>query len=700
MSGLYKYLLAGGSGVVAFLLWGCSLESPKVPNWDTTVNIPVMDHRYTLADLIAEEDNFVAGADSLLTFHFSEALDTTQVGAYLTLPDFHESLTLGLDAFTIPSVPVMAERYLWSQLTSEAVSLTGTTAAIAPFSFNYVPAAVHSSEDLLYASLIRGSARLHLYNRLNVDLENLILTLQNSVTGSLVVSSPLIRRIAAGDSSAVMLDMGGCTIPREARWLISGDSPGSRGRLITVSADLPVDLVVELTQFVVAAAEARIPATTLERSETMALADAAGNAIDEAVFESGRLRLEIDNRSPFSSPALTLEFPQITVPATHKALTLTLGLNPGLVTRTEVDLAGLTADFALPAVGSPQQIQMTIRATTDDMRSGFVEIGVATQIRFALSLEGVRVGRFSGRLAPRAVGLDSTVRALDVAGAWGDLEGITLREARLQVTVYSTLNLPLRFRGALHGFRNGSAGVPFPLEFAVPAATPTGRLYTPPPWTANNSAIVAFINQQPDRIAVTGTVDIGDSLVYGSVRSGDVIAARFDLELPCNLVWESRQIDGDPNALYISPADAGGDAFWDEKGTVTLSGEAMERLRAGELEVEVENHLPVAGEVRFYFASDSSRLFTTPDLVFGPVRLVAAAIDAAGRVTTAATATSRIALDPADVPLFQNATASTKTLYFAHRVQLAGSNGRSVRLFLDNYVRVKALLQLTLHIGD
>ncbi len=699
MSRLGKCMRAGWPGVAAFLLWGCSIESPKAPSWETTLNIPVTDHRYTLSTLIAEEDNFVAGADSLLTFHFSETLDTTQVGSYLTLPDLQQSLTLGLDAFTIPGVPVMAERYLWSQVSAEAAARSGTTAAIAPFSFNYIPAAIHSSEDLLYASLISGSANLHLYNHLNVDLENLILTLQSGVTGGMVLSSPLLRRLAAGDSAEILVDMAGITIPREARWLISGDSPGSRGRLVAVAADLPVDLVVELTHFVVAAAQARIPATTLERSESLALTNAEGNAIDEAVFASGRLRLELDNRSPFGSPSLTLEFPQITRPATHKALSFTLGLTPDAVTRTEIDLTGLTADFDLPPVGSPQEIRMIIRAATADMRSGFVEIGAATRLAFALSLEGVRVGRFSGRLAPRAVRLDSTVRALDIGGAWGDLAGITLREARLQVEVYSTLNLPLHFRGALHGFRAGRAGVPFALDFTVPAATPSGRLYAPPPWTANNSTIVEFINQQPDRIAVTGTVDIGDSLVYGSVGSGDVVAARFGLDLPCNLVWEARKIDGDPTALFIAPAGEGGDAFREKDGEMTLSGEAMERLRAGELQVEIENHLPAAGEVRFYFASDSSRLFTAPDLVLGPVRLAAAAIDGAGRVTTAATATSRITLNPADVPLFQNAAASTKTLYYSHRVQLAGSEGRSVRLFLDDYLRVKALLQLTVRLG-
>jgi len=699
MSGLVKRWGAVSAGLAAMMLLECSLEAPKAPNWDTLLNIPVTDHRYTLASLIEEDDNFVAGPDRLLTFHYEAALDTTRVGEFLTLPDLHESVTLGLDAFRIPSIPVMADRFFWSQLSAEAIRLDGTSAVIGPFSFNYIPSAIHSSEDLLYASLTSGSARLHIYNRLNVDLENLILTLQNNATGERLLSSPLVSRIASQDSAGVTVDIGGCTIPRQACWLISGNSAGSRGRTVAIAASQPVDVVLELRDFVVAAAEARIPALNLERSDTVTLAGVEGNAIDAATFQSGRLLLELDNRSPFSSPALLIEFPEITYPATGKPLTLNLELKAGATSRTLIDLAGMSVDLALPPVGSPQQIRMEIRATTADMRMAFIEVGAATQIRLAAALEGLRVDHFSGRLAPRAVRLDSTVRALDIAGAWGDLQGISLREARLQVEVFSTLNLPLHFRGILYGFRGELAGSLFPLEFAVPAATPSGRLYAPPPYTANNSTIVAFINQQPDRIAVTGTVDVGDSLVDGSVRSADAVAARFSLELPCDLAWEARQVDGDPGALHIASADAGGDPFTEEDGEMTLSAEAMERMRAGELELEVENHLPVAGEVTLYFATDSSRLFTRPDLALGPVVLAAAATDAAGQVTAAATSTSRIALDPADMPLFRNAGAATKTLYYSHRVNLAGSGGRSVRLFLDDYVRIKALLRMTVNIG-
>jgi hypothetical protein len=688
-------------GVTLVLVTGCSLETPKAPSWDTVLNIPVTDHRYSLTELLEGEENFAAGADSLLTFHFEQALDTTFVGDYLSLPDFHEDISVGLDAFVIPGVPVMADRFLWSQLTAEATSLDGTVAAVAPFSFNYLPSAAHSSEDLLYATLISGIARLHIYNRLNVDLENVILSLQNAATGGIVISSPLTSRIVAQDSALVDVDMRGATIPRQARWLISGNSPGSKGRQVAVNASLPVDVVLELRNFVISAAEARIPALTLQRTDTVWLAGAEGNAIDEAAFQSGRLILQLDNHSPFSSPTLSLAFPQIADPATGKSLAVHLSLQPAAVTRNEIDLTGMVADLPLPAAGSPQPIQVIISASTNDMRSTFIEVGAATSLALSVALENLRMDHFSGRLAPREVKLDSTVRALDISGEWGDLDGITLRQARLQVEIFSTLNLPLNFQGALYGFREGRAGSPFVLDIAVPpAAGAAGQLYKAPLFTANNSTIVDFINQQPDLIAATGTVKIGDSLYYGSVDSRDAVSARFSLDLPFELSWEARRIDGDVSSLAIAPPAEDRDPFEEEGGEVILSGEAMEHIRAAELALELENRLPLAGDVTFYFATDSTRLFDRPDLTLGPVTLAAAAVDASGKSTAPTTRTSLIALTNEQMALFRNQGDAPKNLYVSHRVSLAGSGGRSVSLYLPDYVRVQAHLRLTIRIGE
>ena len=121
MNGSIKAWMAGWAALLALGtgMTGCSLEAPKAPSWDTTLNIPVADHTYSLHELIDREENLKAGLDSILTFHFEEALDTIAVGDHLTLPDIHESLSFGLDAFRIPNVPVMADRFLWASLTPQ-----------------------------------------------------------------------------------------------------------------------------------------------------------------------------------------------------------------------------------------------------------------------------------------------------------------------------------------------------------------------------------------------------------------------------------------------------------------------------------------------------------------------------------------------------------------------------------------------------
>ncbi|HOH06844.1 MAG TPA: hypothetical protein PLF89_04920 [bacterium] len=701
MNGSIKAWMAGWAALLALGtgMTGCSLEAPKAPSWDTTLNIPVADHTYSLDELIDGEENLKAGLDSILTFHFEEVLDTIAVGDHLTLPDIHESLSFGLDAFRIPNVPVMADRFLWASLTPQAAVPAGTTGVVSPFFFNYIPSSVHNSQDLLYALLVSGMARLHLYNRLTVDLENLILSLQDSATGRIVVSSPLVPRIAALDSGAVNVDMRGCAIPRQGRWLLSGNSPGSKGAVVPIDGEFPFDVVVELFDFVIAAAEARIPAMTIERTDTVQLGENGGNAIAEAAFASGRMMVSLDNHSPFASPEITFTFPQIRKSAAGAPLEIPLRLQPDGLTRAEIDLAGLTARLPLPPPGAHQAIEVAVRAVTDDMRSSFKEVGEATRLTMRVDMENLRLDHFNGRLATREVRIDSSLRDLDISGEWGDLDGVTLREARLLVEIFSTLNLPVRLKGALYGFSGGRAGTPFAVDISVPAASGGPLLYRAPLYTVNNSGIVEFINQHPEQIAVAGSAWIGDSGAAGGVRRQDRISARFSLELPFILSWEERWLDGDLHLLEISPPGAEGDAVEERDDHLVLAGDATEHLRSAELELALENRLPAAGEVTFYFATDSSRLFTSPDLVVGPVTLEAAAVDASGRAAAPALEKSTLTLSAEELRLFQNGGGVVKNLYFSHRVRIAGSGSRSLRLHLADYLRVQALLRLVVRIG-
>ncbi|HOC26069.1 MAG TPA: hypothetical protein PKJ13_12190, partial [bacterium] len=108
---------------------------------------------------------------------------------------------------------------------------------------------------------------------------------------------------------------------------------------------------------------------------------------------------------------------------------------------------------------------------------------------------------------------------------------------------------------------------------------------------------------------------------------------------------------------------------------------------------------PAAGEAAFYFETVSSRLFTSPDLVVGPVTLEAAAVDASGRAAAPALEKSTLTLSAEELRLFQNGGGVVKNLYFSHRVRIAGSGSRSLRLHLADYLRVQALLRLVVRIG-
>lgn len=690
-------------GVAALgLIWlSCSLESPKAPSWDTTLRVPLTDHTYSIEELIQGDDHLRAGADGLLAFHFEQALDTSYVNDYLTFPEIHETISVGLDALTIPNIPVVADRFLWSQLSAEAVSKNGTTGTVAPFTFNRIAGAFHASEDLLFATLTTGVAWLHIYNRLPVPLENIILSLQDPATSAIVVTSPLLRLVAADDSAIVEVDMAGKSFPPQSRWLLSGNSQGSRGGQVAIDGTLSVDVVSELRSFSISSAEARIPALTIDHSETMVVDESGKNAIADLEFKAGRFRLSIDNRTPFASPGISIQFDEIRHKQSGLPLQLKGAMQPFAKQVLDVNLAAYTIHLDVPQAGSPQKMHVSVQAQTADMRSQFITLGAENRIALSLDMDQMVLDHFRGRLEARMVELDSTVQNVTVSEEWGTLDGVTVNDARMQVTFYTTIEMPIEFHGALYGFNDRGESALFPLNVLIAAPNPgQERATVLPLFTSQNSSIVSFINLQPTKLAAGGYITVGDGMTLGQVTSTDYVRGRFVLDIPVDLKWEKRSIEGDISQLRIAPENQEGDAFDEADDVVVLAGDATRHMRAVSVAAEIENHLPVGGSLFIHFGTDSSKLAAQPDLAVGPLRIEAAPVNAAGTVTGARSQRLATSINETSMALFYNEGQHEKTIYFRYVVKLDGTGGQKARVYLNDYFRIQALLEMTLRVKE
>ncbi len=674
----------------------CSLEKPLAPKWDTQINVPMIDRTYTIRELIEGKKEFGIGADGLVFFHFEKELEKTYVGDKLSLPDLSESFHLGLEAFHIPDLPVQTDRYYFRQLTTEVIIKDQTTSTIAAFSFNNVPSEEHSTGDLRYAVLTQGIIRIHAYNSLPVELQNVLLTLQDPVSQRLILSTPLIPKIASQDTVLAEINAAGILFPPNARWLLSGNSPGSNGRIITIDQNAKVEVLAELLEAVVSAAEARIPPAKIEHHKEIALQTIGDNAIEEVGFAAGKIRITIDNHSPFTASSLSLQLHQFRRNKTNEPLSLTLSLLPFQKTTLVIDLADVTAKMDLPQVGQPQLLQMDFLGETTDLREQFLTIDANTYAKIDVEIRDVVLDHFSGRLQQQSVLMDSTVRDIQISDRLGDLQGVHLNDARMSLTIYNTIQLPLRFQGALYGFNKSGSTASLTIDQDIlPGNSHSESRTTLPLFTPQNSNLLEVINMQPTQLALAGKVLVGDGSSYGKVNKNDYIRGTYTLDLPLYASWQPRTIIGDTTKVYIEPETAESE----EKGKVTLPAKVTKHIRSAELILNVENSLPIGGQVRFYFAVDTTRLFASPDVQPEPVTFPAASVDENGKAKTT-TFQIKMTLSPEDIKLFQNEGNQVKTIYVVEDLMIYGTNGKKVKVYANDFLRLRGLLLLTISVGD
>jgi hypothetical protein len=261
--------------------------------------------------------------------------------------------------------------------------------------------------------------------------------------------------------------------------------------------------------------------------------------------------------------------------------------------------------------------------------------------------------------------------------------------------------MPIQFHGALYGFNDAGASSLFPMDVILsPPAPGQEKATILPPFTAQNSSIVPFINSQPSKLAASGRLTIGNGVTTGQVSADDFVRGKFVLDVPVDLKWDSRTLDGDVSEIYITPEAEEGDAFEEKDGVLVLSGASTQHLRSASLAAKIENHLPVGGKLYIHFCADSSKLFTKPDLVIGPMQIAAAQTNLAGTVTAARTQDMEAVVSEASMPLFYNSSDTKKILFYSYYVQLDGSSGPRTRVYLSDYIRIQALLQMTVRVED
>jgi hypothetical protein len=169
---------------------------------------------------------------------------------------------------------------------------------------------------------------------------------------------------------------------------------------------------------------------------------------------------------------------------------------------------------------------------------------------------------------------------------------------------------------------------------------------------------------------VSGAADFSGT---GSITENDYLFATVSISSPLELMIDEATFEGDLTSEEI------------EQNDIDL---ITDHVMQAQITSTVENHLPLGASIDIYLGGDSLTLLTNPELVI-PLSVSAGTTDLNGDVIEAVSSSNDLILDNDDIRVLEN-----PILYTAQIITLESTNGQAVRVNLDDYIHVSAIIEV------
>jgi len=666
------------SQFVIFILFftSCTLSPPQAPRWDTSVTLPIINKRYSVQELIKEENDLYIDGKGLVHFVSEAKLEPFNVGDRLAVEAFNKSYETKLGVFKISDPGSVNANLALGTCYPNAVNLAGQTVPIPAFAFSLQPLALPQYDNYVTVEVASGNLTLDLRNNLPVPIGNpLRLEIRNGVQGAALIAFDINEAIQPGQAVQRTVSFAGKSFGNKLAFVFSGNSPGSGSNPVqNIDPNSKLTLTLTFSEFTVSRANARIGEQTISDAGDVAIDDSL--SVEFAEIRNGTLSLSVQNNFPIGA-WMIVTLPDFYRPNNSVVVDSALIVGKG-TTSKNFNLSGY--GFRPPAASFGQQkIRFRWRIRTTNSPLEFVSISSGDFVKATFTGSKILFSKIKGGFNAKTISLQPQKFKVDLPEG---LDSLRLSEVALRVTLRNGVNFPMRTDFQVDGVANdgkiAQLLVRGDLKPGQEDGTPVESIIV---LDKTNSNIVPFFNALPKSITVRGQVTFGEPNYVGLVRSTDLVdgALKFDAALVFSL--PSQKVESDIEVLEI------------DKST---RDQIKDKLQRGKVTLQFNNHLPVGATIALDMAQKRANVFTAPDLRIGPFGILAPDIDpATGRVVQAKANTVEVSLTEKQLEIFQQAPLYTGVL-----IDFPGTRGQLVRLVAEDYIEIKAVAEISFALSD
>lgn len=623
----------------------CTVNKPEAPTWTTQLNVPLIERRYDMAELITRIDESSLTLDSAGNPFFSLQQDVDSIGisASLTIDPINQTIgqALGLLDITPESITPMTVAF------SDLLPFSPGVVPPFPVDFVYDGPVLGNYSSVTIGS---GGAQAILENNMGLNFDTIIVTMVDLNTFQTLGTTSIPGGIPSGTTDTVIIPLSDQTITNRFRMQVHGHTPGG---VVLSTADKDFTLTMGLTDpLQVTSGTIQIPEITKNFSQSSLVS--AVHLIQSATLESGQFSLSMSNSTTLPVQ-INLVAPDLLSSGVPLSVIDTLPANSSKV--VNFDLTGYT--FLPTDQTLPQQIDFNVTAHIDSTGPGYATFNSIDSISASVILNSVVFSSVVGIFDTASTAFVATAQALDIPNGFDSAQ---FTSATLTIEIDNGTELP----GSVTLSILADNGAILNIGGAILPGSPSAPITS----SFTETDLANFLNPIPGSITVSGAVTMGDGVTSASISNSDFVRARVRIESPLEVFFDSTSVELDIQSSSIDTADI---------RIIT------DHLISSQLTTTITSHLPLGLEVYLYLSSDSATLYSAPELTVGPITLEPGIVDGSGIVTSEVISQSLISLDSADVQILM-----TDTLYIGQIVTLQSSGGTPSHFMGADYLIIRA----------
>lgn len=658
------WALAFTALVLAVSLFGGCTEplAPMMPEWDVDANVPIVNHTYTMEDMLREDDmlRISEGGDQVLVITQRYPLNSIGLGDHLAMQDvdFHSSETYDavrfdmpdyldrqLDVFTLfPSLP------RGEQVIGEVRNALGISMVIDTREY---------FEDITFAA---GTMALQFANNVPVPLRIEAIRLLDT-QGSTIAQLNWSRLVPAGEKIALPeIALDGLTLRNNMKLAFDISTPGSGGKSVSLGSSMNLGVTGAIRETDILSMRGYLPAQQVRYDREVNVTAASGMKIRDAVMRGGSLQFRVRNHFTVGAQVL------LTVRSVTRAgtpLSASMHVRAGGDGTLSMDLAGANV-----RLDGETDLRYEAEIVTDDASDRVVLVRRNDSIAISGKLRDLRLSSMNGTIPPTSL----SIRDMEYSDFHLDKSisgAIQLSEARIWAALRNRSVLPVGITDASVLGSNVSGSQASlrvrPMDLAAQSEITIDF---------EKSQVVNFLNsfmpEYPDSLGMEGTFVLNPDGHDGSAAAGDSVTGDLYVEFPLRFT----QVNGsivDTVALVLDET----------------TRSKMNSVNEGTMSFDVENHLPAAVRVEPEFLDANGRVLLVPTSLDGnPLQVRSAPVDGNGHVR--ASVTEKLSLHFSADAFAQLARATN--VRFRLSFTADDSGGASFRS--TDYVRIRGYARL------